>query len=212
MTERRQSDGRQADGRQTGVPDVTTLRRSQAPGAARPDPGLFDPTAVPSRQVDCGNFDIRILRDGTWLYRGSPIDRQPLVKLFASVLRRDSAGAYWLVTPAERGRITVEDAPFTAVELSQTGEGREQVLRFRTNVDDTVSAGESHPIRVDNDDVTGEPNPYILVRTGLEARLSRAVFYQLVDLGGEEQVGDQTLFGVWSNGTFLPLGRISDPP
>jgi hypothetical protein len=181
-------------------------------GSAPRDPGLFDPASAGSRQIDCGNFDIRISRDGTWWYCGSPIGRPALVKLFASVLRRDAAGTFWLATPAERGRITVDDAPFTAVELTQTGEGREQVLIFRTNLDDILSAGESHPIRVDNDDVTGEPNPYILVRTGLEARLTRAVFYQLVELGREEGVGERTLFGVWSNGTFFPLGSLSEDP
>jgi hypothetical protein len=175
-------------------------------------PSPFDPSAASSRQIDCGNFDIHIARDGTWSYRGSPIERLPLVKLFASVLRRDAAGGFWLVTPVERGRITVEDAPFTAVELTVTGEGQEQVLVFRTNLDDNVSAGESHPLRVDNDDVTAAPSPYILVRDGLEARLSRAVFYQLVDLGREERVGDSTRFGVWSNGTFFPLGSLSSEP
>jgi hypothetical protein len=172
--------------------------------------GLFDPSTAPSRQADCGDFAIRISRDGTWWYRGSPIGRMPLVKLFASVLRRDAAGGYWLVTPVERGRITVEDAPFSAVELTVNGEGREQILIFRTNVDDSVSADESHPLRVDNDDVTGAPNPYILVRDGLEARLTRAVFYQLVDLGREERVGDATLFGVWSKGQFFPLGSLPE--
>lgn len=165
-----------------------------------------------SRQTDCGDFDIHISRDGTWWYRGSPIGRKPLVKLFASVLRRDEAGTYWLVTPAERGRITVEDAPFTAVELTVTGEGREQILVFRTSLDDSVSADEDHPIRVDDDDVTRAPNPYILVRDGLEARLTRAVFYQLVDIGREERVGDTTLFGVWSKGHFFPLGRLDGGP
>jgi len=187
--------------------DAATQEKSASkPGMPRP----FDPSTAPSRQVDCGNFDIHIGRDGTWLYRGSPIERLPLVKLFASVLRRDAAGGYWLVTPAERGRITVEDVPFAAVELTATGEGQEQVLVFRTTLDDSVSADESHPLRVDNDDVTGEPNPYIVVRDGLEARLSRAVFYQLVELGREERVGERARFGVWSKGTFFPLGSL-DP-
>jgi hypothetical protein len=186
--------------------------RSQSAASMPGMPQPFDPSAAPSRQVDCGNFDIHIARDGTWSYRGSPIERLPLVKLFASVLRRDAAGGYWLVTPVERGRITVEDVPFSAVELTVTGKGKEQVLVFRTTLDDSVSADESHPLRVDNDDVTGEPNPYIVVRDGLEARLSRAVFYHLVELGREERVGDTARFGVWSKGTFFPLGSLDTDP
>jgi hypothetical protein len=136
----------------------------------------------------------------------------PLVKLFASVLRRDDAGAYWLETPAERGRVTVEDAPFTAVELTVAGAGREQLLTFRTNLDDRLSAGVDHPLRVVTDDVTGAPSPYILVRAGLEARLTRSVFYELVELGREERVGQSTVFGVWSQAQFFPLGTLDDSP
>jgi len=158
--------------------------------------------------IDCGHFDLSIARDGTWYYRGSPIGRTPLVRLFSTVLRRESDGSYWLQTPVERGRITVEDAPFVAVELSRRGAGREQELIFRTNVDDTVAADATHPLRVTNHPITAEPSPYILVRNGLEARLSRPVFYELVELGLEERVGDATLFGVWSKGSFFPLGRL----
>jgi uncharacterized protein len=136
----------------------------------------------------------------------------PLVKLFASVLRRDAAGGYWLVTPVERGRITVEDVPFIAVELTVQGDGREQVLSFRTTLDDIVSADESHPIRVGHDDVTQGPQPYILVREGLEARLTRAVFYELVERGQEEAVAEAARFGVWSKGTFFPLGSLDEAP
>ncbi|HZB93376.1 MAG TPA: DUF1285 domain-containing protein [Stellaceae bacterium] len=157
--------------------------------------------------VDCGHFDITIARDGTWHYRGSPIHRLPLVRLFSTVLRREADGSFWLQTPAERGRITVEDAPFVAVELSRSGEGQQQELIFRTNIDDTVAADEAHPLRVVNDSATG-PRPYVLVRNGLEARLTRPVFYELVELGREERVGDATLFGVWSKGRFFPLGRL----
>jgi uncharacterized protein len=174
--------------------------------------GLAEKAAAPpvlGRQpIDCGHFDIRIARDGTWFYRGSPIGRLPLVRLFSTVLRRDADGAFWLVTPAERGRITVDDAPFVAVEVAVTGHGREQQLIFRTNVDDTVAADGDHPVRVVNDVATGAPNPYVLVRNGLEARLSRPVFYELVERGTEERVGDATLFGVWSKGRFFPLGRL----
>ena len=157
---------------------------------------------------DCGHFDISIARDGTWSYRGSPIGLLALVQLFSTVLQREADGSYWLVTPVERGRITVEDAPFVAVELTRRGEGRRQELIFRTNIDDTVAAGTDHPLRVVNDTALPGPNPYILVRNGLEARLARPVFYQLVELGTEERVGDATLFGVWSKGEFFPLGQL----
>jgi uncharacterized protein len=166
---------------------------------------------VASGPTDCGEFGIRIARDGTWWHGGTPINRLPLVKLFASVLRRDAAGVYWLETPVERGRVTVEDAPFTAVELSVAGAGREQVLTFRTNIDDRLSAGVDHPLRVVTDDVTGAPSPYILVRDGLEARLTRAVFYELVEIGIEERVGQSTAFGVWSQAKFFPLGTLDSP-
>jgi hypothetical protein len=148
---------------------------------------------------------MRIARDGTWHYRGSPITRMPLVKLFASVLRREADGSYWLVTPAERGRIAVEDVPFLAVELSVVGEGRTRQLIFRTNLDEIVTAGPDHPLRV-AEAAPGEPAPYILVRDALEARLSRPVFYELVELAGEVRIGRTSQFGVWSAGQFFALG------
>jgi hypothetical protein len=159
----------------------------------------------------CGDIDIRIARDGTWFYHGSPIGRKPLVKLFASVLRRDADGAYWLITPAEQCRIRVDDAPFTAVEMSVEGEGRNCLLTFRTNVDEIVNAGADHPIRVVTDPATGEPAPYIYVRDGLEALIVRSVFYDLVELGDEVPQGDGCrIFGVWSGGVFFALGAIDD--
>lgn len=164
-----------------------------------PSPGSARPVA------ELGDLDIRIARDGTWLYRGSPITRQPLVKLFASVLRRTPDGSYWLVTPAERGRITVDDVPFVAVALDVVGEGPEQQLMLRTNLDEIVTAGPEHPLRVETA-ASGEPAPYILLRDGLEARLSRPVFYELVERATEEQIAGETLFGVWSRGAFFRLG------
>jgi uncharacterized protein len=156
--------------------------------------------------IDCGDLEMRIARDGTWYYRGSPIGRRSLVKLFVSVLRREADGRYWLVTPAERGRIEVEDVPFLAVALTVEGEGRDQQLIFRTNLDEFVTAGPDNPLRVETA-ASGEPAPYILVRDGLEARLARPVFYELVELGTEEQVGKRTQFGVWSRRTFFSLGE-----
>src|SRR5205809_4053530 len=126
--------------------------------------------------IDRGDLEMRIARDGTWFYHGSPIARLPLVKLFASVLRREADGRYWLVTPAERGKIEVEDVPFLAVALTAEGEGREQQLIFTTNLDDIVTAGADNPLRVETT-ANGEPAPYILVRDAIEARIPRPVFY-----------------------------------
>ncbi len=158
--------------------------------------------------VDCGDLPFLIRRDGTWLYRGSPICRKELVCLFASVLKRESNGTYWLETPAERGRIEVEDVPFVAVELDWSGDGHQQVLSFRTNVDQVVTASPEHPIRVAHDLLTCEPTPYLLVRPGIEARINRAVYYELVALGVPEWVGCRRMLGVWSSGKFFSLGEL----
>ena len=151
-------------------------------------------------------YHMRIARDGTWFHEGSPIRRKALVKLFSTVLRRDEAGDFWLVTPVERGRIEVEDAPFTAVEMSVSGRGRNQILSFRTNVDDMVRVDADHPIRVAEDEATGEPIPYVAVRGNLEALIVRAVFYELVDLAEEQWDGDEAMLGIWSDGVLFPLG------
>jgi hypothetical protein len=158
--------------------------------------------------VDRGDLEMRIARDGSWSYCGSPIGRLPLVKLFASVLRREPDGSYWLVTPAERGRIAVEDVPFLAVEMNVAGEGHDQELIFRTNLDEFVTAGPNNPLRVETAP-SGEPAPYIVVRDGLEARLTRPVFYELVELAVDEEIEGETQFGVWSSGAFYQLGDPS---
>lgn len=183
-------------------------------GAADPDHIARAVTEPAARRAprECGHFDIHIAGDGSWFYRGTPIKREALVRLFSTVLHRDPAGTYWLVTPAERGRITVADVPFLAVALDivGAGRGREQELIFRTNVDDTVALDDDHPLRVVTEYATGMPRPYIMVRDGLEARLIRPVFYQLVELGREERVADATQFGVWSKGRFFPLGSLDE--
>ncbi len=153
---------------------------------------------------------MRIARDGTWFYHGSPIGRKPLVKLFAGVLRRDEDGEFWLETPVEKARIRVDDAPFTAVEMFVEGAGTERRLRFRTNVDDIVTLDEDHPLRVAVDVETGEPAPYLTVRDGLEALIVRSVFYDLVELGDEQAGADGPVLGVWSRGGFFALGRTGD--
>ena len=156
--------------------------------------------------AECGDLDMRIARDGTWFYRGSPILRPALVKLFASVLRREADGGYWLVTPAERGRIEVEDVPFVAVALSAAGQGPDQQITLRTNLDEIVTAGRDHPLRVETA-ADGAPAPYILVRDGIEARLLRPVFYDLVELGRDEEIAGIRQYGVWSGGVFFRLGQ-----
>ena len=188
-------------------PDPTRLATRLAGTHSAPEAGqkiVPDAAAVPT------SFAIRIARDGTWFYHGSPIARKPLVRLFSRVLRREPDGTYWLVTPVERGRIEVDDAPFTAVELKAEGSGRSQRLAFRTNVDEVVVAGAEHPIRVQHDPATGEPAPYILVRPGLEALIVRPVYYQLVELGVERRQGAHHLYGVWSEDRFFVLGTLEE--
>lgn len=184
---------------------MTGARLTQNPGSGNSSSAMAASTRK-RLPIDCGDLEMRIARDGTWFYRGSPIGRLPLVKLFASVLRREADGRYWLVTPAERGRIEVEDVPFLAVAMTVEGEGRDQRLIFRTNLDEFVTAGADNPLRVETA-ASGEPVPYILVRDGLEARLARPVFYELVELGTEEPIGEATRFGVWSGGVFFRLGE-----
>ena len=171
-------------------------------------------TAKPVRtRVECGDLPFLIKRDGTWLYRGTPINRKELVCLFSGVLKREADGAFWLETPAERGRIEVEDAPFVAVELAWTGDARDQVLSFRTNIDQMVTAGPEHPIRVAHDILTCEPTPYLHVRDGMgaapvEARINRAVYYELVALAVPRLLRGRKVLGVWSCGAFFSLGDL----
>ncbi len=156
-----------------------------------------------------------VRRDGTWMYRGSPIGRKELVCLFSSVLTRDAEGAYYLETPVERGRIQVEDTPWIAVEMDwkRCGSGQNQCLSFRTNVDQVVTAGPEHPLRVAHNALTCEPVPYVHIRAGqaghaLEARISRPVYYELVAIAVPGWVAGQQKLGVWSCGVFFPLGDL----
>lgn len=149
----------------------------------------------------CGDIGLAIKRDGTWLYQNSPIGRKPLVQLFARVLRKDADGRTYLVTPAEKVDVAVEDAPFLAVEMQAEATGRGQRLIFRTNVDDVVEAGPSNPIRFAHEEIAGGLKPYLLVRGRLEALLTRALYYDLVERAVEEPAG----LGIWSGGAFFPL-------
>jgi hypothetical protein len=154
-----------------------------------------------------GDIDMQIKRDGTWFYEGTPIGRPGLVKLFATILWREGDD-YFLVTPVEKVGITVEDAPFVAVDFDVTGEGVEQVLTFVTNLDDKAKAGPDMPIRVLRDPDTGEPSPYVLIRRNLEALIDRKSFYRLVDLG----VHHKGWFGVWSGGKFFGIIPSNELP
>jgi hypothetical protein len=144
----------------------------------------------------CGEIDIRIRKDGVWFHEGTPIGREALVRLFSTVLRLDPDG-YHLVTPVEKMKITVEDAPFIAVRVDRVGEA----LVFQTNVGDTVEAGPENRIRVETDPETGEPRPYVHVRRGLEALIARPVFYELAEMAAPKD----DVWGVTSNGAFFPI-------
>jgi len=159
----------------------------------------------------CGDIDIRIARDGTWFYLGTPIGRIELVKLFGSILKREGDEIF-LVTPVEKVRIKVDDAPFVAVDVEAAGAGEAQGLTFTTNLGETVVAGPDHPIRVVRDGETGEPSPYVLVRDGLEALIDRKSFFRLVELGCHEKHAGQSWFGLWSGGQFFPVIPSAELP
>lgn len=195
--------------------DATALPAFQCPAAVACGLDPHPPVRHGRAPRFVGDLPFIIRRDGTWLYQGTPINRKELVCLFASVLRRAEDGSWWLETPAERGRIEVEDAPFVAVELDWSGDGRQQILSFRTNTDQVITAGREHPIRVSHDIITCDPTPYIQLRRGaglwnIEARISRAVYYELVALAVPEWVGNRRMLGVWSEGQFFSLGEL--PP
>jgi hypothetical protein len=156
----------------------------------------------------CGDIGMRIRADGVWLYQGSPIGRMPLVKLFASVLRKDADGRHYLVTPAEKVDVDVADAPFLAVEMQVEGRGREQSLTFRTNVDDIVTAGAEHPFRFAVEAGSGGLKPYLLVRGRLEALVTRALYYDLVELAVEEERDGRRQLGLWSGGRFFAMPAV----
>lgn len=151
----------------------------------------------------CGDIGLKIARDGTWFYQESPIGRMPLVKLFASVLRRDADGRHYLVTPAEKVDVTVEDAPFLAVEMEVRGSGPDQALFFRTNTGDIVACSAAHPLRFVIEPGSGGLKPYLLVRGRLEALVARSVYYELMELAAAS--GGNNSLGIWSAGEFFAL-------
>lgn len=153
----------------------------------------------------CGDLDMRIARDGTWFYQGTPIGRFELARLFSTILKLED-GKYFLVTPVEKVGIIVDDAPFVAVDFTATGDGADQTLTFETNMGDRAEAGAENAIRVERDPETGEPAPYIHVRAGLEALIDRKSFYRLVDIGAHFE----DWFGLWSAGVFFPIIPSAD--
>ncbi len=159
----------------------------------------------------CGDLDMRIARDGTWFYLGTPIGRPGLVRLFSSILKREGDD-YFLVTPVEKVGIKVDDAPFVAVDFTAKGSGADQSLTFTTQVGDSFTAGPDHPIRVTRDPETGEPSPYVLVRTNLEALIDRKSFYRLVDLGKTQPHEGKDWFGLHSAGQFFPIIPAAELP
>ena len=159
----------------------------------------------------CGDLDMQIRRDGTWFYLGTPIGRHGLVKLFSSIIRKDGDD-YFLVTPVEKVGITVEDAPFVAVDFTVAAPGPDQVITFTTHVEDEATAGPEHPIRIVRDADTGEPSPYVLIRANLEALIDRKSFYRLIDLGEHADHDGESWFGIRSGGVFFPVIPSAELP
>jgi hypothetical protein len=186
---------------------ITTPSAESLAEAARAAQGKGHPPVHEWNPPFCGDLDMRIARDGTWFYLGTPIGRPELVRLFSTILRKDD-DKYVLVTPVEKVGITVDDAPFVAVDFEVEGKGEAQELVFETNVGDRMVAGPENPIRVERDSETGEPSPYVLVRDNLEALIDRKSFYRLVDIGAH--VDDW--FGLWSGAEFFRIIPSSELP
>ncbi|MGP9791388.1 DUF1285 domain-containing protein [Roseinatronobacter sp. NSM] len=196
-----------SDEQNSVTPSATALAQAAqaaSNGAGLPPVHLWNPPF-------CGDLDMRIARDGTWFYQGTPIGRPALVRLFSTILKLED-GKYFLVTPVEKVGITVDDAPFVAVDFSVEGAGRDQELVFTTNVGDVLSAGAAHPLRMARDRETGEPAPYVMVRNGLEALIDRKSFYRMVDLCTHTTHEDARWFGLWSGGVFFPVIASDELP
>ena len=178
----------------SGLDGVIAAAKTQAPGRGLPPVHLWNP-------AHCGEIDIVIRKDGLWFHEGSPIGREALVRLFSTVLRKDTDG-FHLVTPVEKMKITVEDAPFIATRVDREG----HALKFLTNVGDEVEAGPENEIRIEMDGATGEPRPYLHVRRGLDALIARPVFYELVEMAQERETPEGPRLGVESNGSWFPVG------
>ena len=194
----------------TAHSSVTPSAEGLAESAAAASKGGLPPVHLWNPPF-CGDLDMRIARDGTWFYLGTPIGRPELVRLFSTILRKDGDD-YVLVTPVEKVGITVDDAPFVAVDFELSGDGPDQVLTFLTNVGDRAEAGPDHPIRVVRDPETDEPAPYVLIRDRLEALIDRKSFYRLVDIGETSEVDGTAWFGLRSQGRFFPVIPAAELP
>ncbi len=183
---------------------LARLREALGPDTPRKGPPPVERWNPPY----CGEIDMRIAADGTWFYMGSPINRPALVKLFSTVLRKDP-DRYVLVTPVERVGITVEDAPFLAVEMAVEGDGKGRQIAFRTNMDDLVQTGPDHPLRFALD-AHGGVKPYVKVRGDLWALVTRALALDLIALAEEREVDGQNLFGIEVGGTFFPIAPVTE--
>ncbi len=188
------SDGEAGTSATSGLSGLEALLKTQA-GDRLPPVERWNPPY-------CGDIGMAIRRDGTWTYQNSPIGRKPLVRLFSRVLRRDADDRFYLVTPVEKVDVAVEDAPFLAVEMEVSGNGPEQALVFRTNVDDVVACGPGHPLRFETEAGSGGLKPYLLVRGRLEALVTRALYYDLVELAITDDTGR---LGIWSHGHFYVM-------
>jgi hypothetical protein len=196
--------GEATDSPGTAVDPFESLRKIKSRGPAPVH--LWDPPF-------CGDMDMVIARDGTWIHEGQPIRRPAMVKLFASVLKLEDDGDYYLVTPVEKVRIQVQDCPFVALEMEVEGEGegRQQNLTFTTNAGEVVTAGAEHPIRIGVNPETAEPHPVVHVRSGLNALINRAVFYRLVDLMEPRKTqSGQLVTGIYSGGDFFTFDALAD--
>lgn len=189
--------GRRGDIAQHSISGLEALLQEQA-GDRLPPVEKWNPPY-------CGDIGMAIRPDGTWMYQGSPIGRKPLVRLFSRVLRKDEDGRHYLVTPVEKVDVAVSDAPFLAVEMTVAGAGREQTITFRTNVDDIVICGPSNPLRFVKEPQHEGLKPYLLVRGRLEALVTRALYYDLVELAEIEQRDECDTLGIWSNGEFFQM-------
>ena len=189
------------DAQATGTDQLLQAAQRAAREGGLPPVHLWNPPF-------CGDIDMEIRRDGTWFYLGTPIGREALVRLFASVLKLED-GKYFLVTPVEKVGIRVEDAPFVVHDFEVTGSGRSQAITLVTNVGDHVIAGPDCAIRVMRDK-DGAPRPYVHVRAGLEALIDRKSFYRLVDLGEPHEVAGIAWFGLWSRETFFPIIPVAE--
>lgn len=183
-------------------PDPMTLA-AQVEGKKLPPVDQWNPPLS-------GDMDMRIARDGTWFHEGTAIERIQLARMFSTILRRDEDDCYYLVTPVEKWRITVDDAPFVAVLLETTGQGEQQNLCFTTNLGDRVDAGAEHPIVVEYTAADGTPAPYVHIRGRLRALIARSVFLELAELGEERDIDGEKVYGVWSQGQFFALGKLEE--